>query len=258
MATILLRRGTSTEWAAKNPILAAGELGVDTTQSKIKLGDGITAWNSLDYITSGGGGGGGNSWGSITGTLSSQTDLQTALNGKQPLTTVLTNTTASFTTAQETKLAGIESGATANQTNSFLLDRANHTGTQAISTVTGLQTAIDAKQDALVSGTNIKTVNGTSILGSGNIVAGGSVTMQSATLDFGSLSYNAKVSVSDAAVTSSTRVVYGLTVSGREADELEMAPIVLSHVVNDGVGIDFYAYALQGADGQFTINYTKA
>lgn len=29
------------------------------------------------------GGGGGSSWGSITGTLSSQTDLQTALNGKQ-------------------------------------------------------------------------------------------------------------------------------------------------------------------------------
>ena len=53
-------------------------------------------------------------WGGITGTLADQTDLQTALDGKQasgsyqPLATVLTNTTASFTSAQETKLAGIE------------------------------------------------------------------------------------------------------------------------------------------------------
>lgn len=37
-----------------------------------------------------GGGGGGASWGSITGTLSSQTDLQTALNAKQPLDADLT------------------------------------------------------------------------------------------------------------------------------------------------------------------------
>ncbi len=39
---------------------------------------------ALDYVEGlgGGGGGGSSSWGSITGTLSSQTDLQTALNGK--------------------------------------------------------------------------------------------------------------------------------------------------------------------------------
>jgi len=159
MATILLRRGTSTEWNTKNPVLATGELGVDTTQGKIKLGDGTTAWNSLSFINAGGGGGGGNSWGSITGTLSSQTDLQTALNGKQPLTTVLTDTTAAFTTAQETKLSGIEDGATANQTDSFLLDRDNHTGTQAIDTIAGLQTALDGKlSNATASGWGKLTV----------------------------------------------------------------------------------------------------
>lgn len=47
--------------------------------------------------------------------------------------------------------------------------RANHTGEQAISTVTGLQTALDSKQATLVSGANIKTVGGNSLLGSGNI-----------------------------------------------------------------------------------------
>lgn len=70
---------------------------------------------------------GGGAWGSITGTLADQTDLNSALSGKsdtghthsgvyQPAATVLTNTTAAFTTAQETKLAGIETGATADMT----------------------------------------------------------------------------------------------------------------------------------------------
>ena len=40
--------------------------------------------------------------------------------------------------------------------------------------VGGLQTSLDAKQATLVSGTNIKTINNESILGSGNITIGGS------------------------------------------------------------------------------------
>jgi len=41
--------------------------------------------------------------------------------------------------------------------------------TGTLSAQTDLQTALNAKQDTLVSGTNIKTVNGNSLLGSGNI-----------------------------------------------------------------------------------------
>lgn len=41
--------------------------------------------------------------------------------------------------------------------------------TGTLSNQTDLQTALDAKQDTLVSGTNIKTVGGTSLLGSGNV-----------------------------------------------------------------------------------------
>lgn len=47
--------------------------------------------------------------------------------------------------AMKTKLDGIAPGATANSTDSQLRDRATHTGTQAISTVSGLQTALDGK-----------------------------------------------------------------------------------------------------------------
>jgi hypothetical protein len=67
-------------------------------------------------------------------------------------------TTNKFTNANDiSKLAGIQAGATANSADSFLLDRANHTGTQAISTITDLQTTLDAKMPKIVQVT--KTIN---------------------------------------------------------------------------------------------------
>jgi hypothetical protein len=44
-----LRRDTTTNWSSVNPILAEGELGFDTDTGQLKLGDGTTAWNDLDY-----------------------------------------------------------------------------------------------------------------------------------------------------------------------------------------------------------------
>jgi hypothetical protein len=45
--------------------------------------------------------------------------------------------------------------------------------TGTLSSQTDLQTTLDSKQDDLVSGTNIKTVNGSSLVGSGNLVVTG-------------------------------------------------------------------------------------
>jgi hypothetical protein len=56
--------------------------------------------------------------------------------------------TNAFTDADRTKLDGIAPGATANASDAQLRDRATHTGTQAISTVTGLQAALDGKAGA--------------------------------------------------------------------------------------------------------------
>ncbi len=50
-----------------------------------------------------------------------------------------------LTAADKVKLDGVATGATANNTDANLLNRANHTGTQAVSTVTGLQATLDAK-----------------------------------------------------------------------------------------------------------------
>ena len=47
---IQLRRGTSAEWTASNPILTEGEVGVETDTKKLKVGDGLTVWASLPYI----------------------------------------------------------------------------------------------------------------------------------------------------------------------------------------------------------------
>ena len=57
MTTIKLRRGTAAEWTAANPILAAGEMGIETDTRKFKFGDGTTPWNTLAYASAEGGGG---------------------------------------------------------------------------------------------------------------------------------------------------------------------------------------------------------
>lgn len=58
MTTIKLRRGTAAEWTTANPILAAGEMGIETDTRKFKFGDGTTPWNILAYASAEGGGGG--------------------------------------------------------------------------------------------------------------------------------------------------------------------------------------------------------
>lgn len=47
---IRYRRGTAAEWAADNPILGPGEPGFETDTRYLKIGDGVTPWNSLGYV----------------------------------------------------------------------------------------------------------------------------------------------------------------------------------------------------------------
>lgn len=58
MATLMQqRRGTAAEWTAVNPILAAGEIGVEIDTGIVKVGDGVTTWGNLKtpYILNSGG-----------------------------------------------------------------------------------------------------------------------------------------------------------------------------------------------------------
>lgn len=52
---IQLRRDTAANWTAVNPVLALGEAGVETDTDKIKIGDGVSAWDALPYMAGGSG-----------------------------------------------------------------------------------------------------------------------------------------------------------------------------------------------------------
>ena len=52
---IQLRQGIASNWTSVNPILDIGEKGLETDTLKEKVGDGVTAWNSLAYWNEGGG-----------------------------------------------------------------------------------------------------------------------------------------------------------------------------------------------------------
>ena len=47
---ILFRRDTASNWNTANPVLSAGEIGLESNTNKIKLGDGTSHWQDLDYF----------------------------------------------------------------------------------------------------------------------------------------------------------------------------------------------------------------
>lgn len=52
MSALQNRRGTAARWAFVNPVLALAEIGFETDTNQIKIGDGVTNWNSLAYFAS--------------------------------------------------------------------------------------------------------------------------------------------------------------------------------------------------------------
>jgi hypothetical protein len=45
--------GTTAEWSTNNPILLVNEIGYEKTitgEWRMKIGDGLTPWNSLSYM----------------------------------------------------------------------------------------------------------------------------------------------------------------------------------------------------------------
>jgi len=48
---ILLRRDTAANWTSANPVLAQGEMALETDTRKYKIGDGMNAWNGLAYAS---------------------------------------------------------------------------------------------------------------------------------------------------------------------------------------------------------------
>ena len=48
--TLQIRHDTANDWRTRNPVLAAGEYGLETDTYLIKIGDGVTDWLHLRYL----------------------------------------------------------------------------------------------------------------------------------------------------------------------------------------------------------------
>lgn len=102
------------------------------------------------------------------------------------------------------------------------------TSTALAATPSAVKTAYDlanGKQDALVSGTNIKTINGNSVLGSGDLVVGGSVTSTDVpTADtISEFDSSAQMNSTDMSAQDVSDFVDGLNVSGLTAVDYVVA-----------------------------------
>jgi hypothetical protein len=53
-----LRRGTAAEWTSADPVLAEGEIGIETDTDLLKIGNGTDVWSVRPYIGTGGSGNG--------------------------------------------------------------------------------------------------------------------------------------------------------------------------------------------------------
>jgi hypothetical protein len=174
---------------ANKPVSSATQTALDAKQATLVSGTNIKTVNNTSLL------GSGNisissavAWGGVTGTLSNQTDLQTALDGK-------VDENSSITGATKTKITYDAKGlvtAGADATTADIADSTNRRYvTDAQSTVIGNTSGTNtgdnatnsqysglatSKQDTLVSGTNIKTINSTSLLGSGNVAVEPTIT----------------------------------------------------------------------------------
>lgn len=44
------RIDTASNWSIKDPVLLAGEIGIESDTYRLKAGDGSTSWNNLPYL----------------------------------------------------------------------------------------------------------------------------------------------------------------------------------------------------------------
>jgi hypothetical protein len=143
---IQLRRGTAAQWTSANPVLAAGEMGVETDTVKAKIGDGTLAWNALPYF-------GGDVSTTATQTLTNKTisvDNNT-LSGIAATSFVLSNASGNIdgTASQKAIPAGDVIGTSDTQT---LTNK----------TINGSSNTLSNIANASLTNSNV-TVNGTSI-----------------------------------------------------------------------------------------------
>lgn len=130
--------------------------------------------------------------------------------------------------------------------------------THVISDTTGLQSALDGKQDTLVSGTNIKTVNGNSLLGSGNIaISGGAGLAGTATVTPPLNSSEWRETVAATGVTGASKIVASLgAFADTDENDPEFLDIGAISAVPGTDAITFVLNFLTPASGPIKLNWS--
>ena len=169
---------------ANKPVSSATQTALDAKQATLVSGTNIKTINGSTVL------GSGNiaissavAWGGITGTLSTQTDLQTALDGKVDENAAITGATKTkitydakglVTAGADLSASDMPSGIDATKISTGSISNAEFDYLNGLTD--NIQTQFTGKQDTLVSATNIKTINSTSVLGSGNIAVEPTIT----------------------------------------------------------------------------------
>jgi hypothetical protein len=130
-------RGTAADLAALNPVPFIGQLVIESDTGYTKHGDGVTNYTGLPYTSIPGAGT--VAWGAITGSLSSQSDLASALSGKVPVT----RTVNGYALSADVTLTKADVG----------LSNVDNTSDAAKPISTAQATALAGKEPTITSGT---------------------------------------------------------------------------------------------------------
>lgn len=165
---IQVRRGTTSEWNSANPTLFEGEFGYNTTLDKFKIGDGSTAWSSLEYVPT-------------------SADLATSLGNYIALTEKggadgVAELDASYNVLTKTAVVFEGSTADAYETTLFVTEpTADRTITLPNSTGTVALTSDLASYAPLANPTFTGTVNAAALTLSGDLTVNGTTTTVNST-----------------------------------------------------------------------------
>ncbi len=126
--------------------------------------------------------------------------------------------------------------------------------------------AIEVAQAGVLVGTRKRinfasgaTVSDDAVNNEVDVTVSGGGTFGQTTATFSGGANSVTVTVSDTGVSAGSRIVPTVALVGRDADEMEMAPVVVAvGSITAGVGFDLIAVSLDGdAEGTYTINYTR-